>query len=70
MDPSHNVRTYGAGAFDYCPECNHAWALEGSAHFTDCHYFSLDNDRDEESFTRPGITEGDMAIGDARKAAA
>jgi hypothetical protein len=32
-----------------CPECGHALPVDGPAHFSDCSYFSLDDDRDEES---------------------
>ena len=31
-----------------CPECGHSWKEDGPAHFTDCRYFCLDDDRDEE----------------------
>jgi len=31
-----------------CPICGHEWADRGPAHFTDCRYFSLDDERDEE----------------------
>jgi hypothetical protein len=41
-------QTYGSEDGEHCPECSHAWALEGPAHFTDCRHFSLDDDRDEE----------------------
>ena len=31
-----------------CPECGHSWKENGPAHFNDCRYFCLDDDRDEE----------------------
>ena len=31
-----------------CPECGHSWKEDGPAHFNDCRYFCLDDDRDEE----------------------
>ncbi len=39
---------FGTDSGEHCPECGHPWYLEGPAHFTDCRYFSLDDDRDEE----------------------
>jgi hypothetical protein len=32
-----------------CSECGHLWTDSGPAHYADCRYFSLDDDRDEES---------------------
>jgi hypothetical protein len=37
-----------AGVQENCPECGHSWKEDGPAHFTDCRYFCLDDDRDEE----------------------
>jgi len=34
-----------------CPECGHVWKDVGPAHFADCRYFSLDDERDEEMAT-------------------
>ncbi len=31
-----------------CPSCGHAWEDRGPAHFADCRYFSMDDDRDED----------------------
>jgi hypothetical protein len=31
-----------------CPVCGHEWADLGPAHFADCRYFCLDDDRDED----------------------
>lgn len=39
---------------DRCPECWHAWNEVGPAHYADCRFFSLDDDRDEEYVVRPG----------------
>ena len=36
-----------------CPECSHLWNDVGPAHFTDCRYFSLDDDRDEDPMVSP-----------------
>ena len=44
-----------AGERERCPECGHIWNEVGPAHFTDCRYFSLDDDRDEETATFRGI---------------
>lgn len=35
-----------------CSECGHLWTDDGPAHYADCRYFSLDDDRDEESNTQ------------------
>ena len=43
-----------AGERERCPECRHIWNEVGPAHFTDCRYFSLDDDRDEETATLRG----------------
>ena len=57
------------GTFDpkegeYCPECNHAWSPDGPAHYSDCRYFSLDDDRDEEPADYLWAANREMAIGD------
>ncbi len=39
---------FDAEVQENCPECGHSWKEDGPAHFTDCRYFSLDDDRDEE----------------------
>ena len=47
MEAPYNEEIYGATDGESCPECNHAWFLDTPAHFADCRYFSLDDDRDE-----------------------
>lgn len=47
-----------------CPECSHTWNDVGPAHFTDCRYFSLDDDRDEDPMILPrewGYLSGEVA---------
>jgi hypothetical protein len=39
---------------EVCPECSHPWNDSGPAHFTDCRYFSLDDDRDEDPLIHLG----------------
>jgi hypothetical protein len=39
---------FDAAVQESCPECGHSWKEDGPAHFNDCRYFCLDNDRDEE----------------------
>jgi hypothetical protein len=39
---------FDADAPENCPECSHSWKDDGPAHFPDCRYFCLDDDRDEE----------------------
>jgi len=36
-----------------CPECGHRWNEVGPAHFTDCRYFALDDDREEDPLIFP-----------------
>jgi len=48
MEPLQIEHTFGIEDMEDCPECYHAWFLTGSSHFSDCRYFSLDDDRDEE----------------------
>jgi predicted nucleic acid-binding Zn ribbon protein len=47
VEAPSNGEVYGATEGESCPECNHVWFLDAPAHFTDCRYFSLDDDRDE-----------------------
>jgi len=42
---------FDAEVQENCPECGHSWKENGPAHFTDCRYFCLDDDRDEEPLT-------------------
>ena len=45
-----------------CPECGHMWNDVGPAHFADCRFFCLDDDRDEEPAAVPvgwGYLPGD-----------
>jgi hypothetical protein len=65
-----NKQTYGLQDGEYCPECDHPWTLDGPAHFDDCRYFSLDDDRDEEPPVRLWVTRREMVIGELQKAAA
>lgn len=37
-----------AEELERCPVCSHEWADRGPAHFADCRYFCLDDDRDED----------------------
>jgi hypothetical protein len=39
---------FDAEVQENCPACGHSWKEDGPAHFTDCRYFCLDDDRDEE----------------------
>jgi hypothetical protein len=32
-----------------CPECGHVWNDVGPVHYTDCRYFWLEEDRDEDA---------------------
>jgi hypothetical protein len=41
---------FDAEVQENCPECGHSWKEDGPAHFTECRYFCLDDDRDEEPF--------------------
>ena len=43
---------FAAEVQENCPECGHSWKDDGPAHFTDCRYFCLDNDRDEVPLRR------------------
>jgi hypothetical protein len=43
---------FDAEVQENCPECGHSWKEDGPAHFTDCRYFCLDDDRDEEPLQR------------------
>jgi hypothetical protein len=68
--PPCNVETYGERDGEHCPECNHAWTPKGPAHFTDCRYFSLDDDRDEQPSIPLWVTRLGMSNGELKKAAA
>jgi hypothetical protein len=65
-----NEVTYGAKDGEYCPECGHAWTFDAPAHFTDCRYFSLDDDRDEQPSVLHRVTRRQIVIGELQKAAA
>ena len=47
VEAPYNGEIYGVTDGESCPECSHVWFLDAPAHFTDCRYFSLDDDRDE-----------------------
>ena len=68
MEAPRNSETYDAKDGEYCPECGHAWTFAGPAHFTDCRYFSLDDDRDEEALVWLWVTRRDLVIRKFRKA--
>jgi rRNA maturation protein Nop10 len=48
MTTQRETSGFGMDSCEHCPECGHAWYLDGPAHFADCRFFSLDDDRDEE----------------------
>ncbi len=54
MDPQTDSMQIVCDESERCPECGHAWNEVGPAHFTDCRYFSLDDDRDEDPIVLPG----------------
>jgi len=70
MAAARDKQTYGLEEGEYCPECSHTWNLEGPAHFSDCRYFSLDDDRDEESAVHLLVTGREGVPGELQKAAA
>ncbi len=70
MEAPREDLIYGLEEGEHCPECSHTWNLEGPAHFTDCRYFSLDDDRDEESAVRPWVTGREGVPGEMQRAAA
>ena len=51
---------------DHCPVCGHAWRERGAAHFADCRYFSLDDDRDEETMLNVEHGSGAFVVNNAR----
>lgn len=70
MEAPRDEHIYGLEDGEHCPECSHTWTLDGPAHFTDCRYFSLDDDRDEEPPVCLCIAGREMVIGEMHKAAA
>ncbi len=48
MKPRTEHRFPALEEIERCAECSHVWDDNGPAHFTDCRYFSLDDDRDED----------------------
>lgn len=52
-DPQTEYAQMACDEIERCPECGHAWNEVGPAHFTDCRYFSLDDDRDEDPMVLP-----------------
>jgi len=70
VETPRNGEAYGEREGESCPECNHAWILQGPAHFTDCRYFSLDDDRDEQPSVLLRGTGRGMGLGELAKAAA
>jgi hypothetical protein len=67
---AHDKLTYGLEDGEQCPECSHTWPLDGPAHFTDYRYFSLDDDRDEESLVRLWPAGRSMITDELQKTAA
>lgn len=47
------TQSYGAEEGEYCAGCMHPWTFDGPAHYSDCRYFSLDDDRDEAPWAHP-----------------
>ncbi len=62
VEAPHNIETYDARDSEYCPACGHTWAFGGPAHYFDCRYFALDDDRDEEPLVRMWATKRDAAV--------
>lgn len=54
MDPRADGLLNTHDQIERCPECGHSWTEVGPAHFADCRYFSLDDDRDEDPIVFPG----------------
>jgi hypothetical protein len=69
MKAARNKEIYGLEESEYCPECGHVWTVDGSAHFVDCRYFCLDDDRDEEQPVTSWVAGREMVIGERQKAA-
>jgi hypothetical protein len=69
MGAALNKEIYGFEEGEFCPECSHQWTHDGSAHFADCRYFCLDDDRDEEPPVPSWVTRGEMVMGERQKAA-
>jgi hypothetical protein len=53
MAPPIPMPSYGAEEGEYCPSCMHPWTFNGPAHYSDCRYFSLDDERDEGPWVPP-----------------
>jgi hypothetical protein len=53
MAPPTRTQSYGAEEGECCPSCRHAWTFDGPAHYSDCRYFSLDDERDEGPWAPP-----------------
>jgi len=70
MEAARDEQIYGLEDGEQCPECSHTWNLEGPAHFTDCRYFSLDDDRDEEPSVPLSVAGREMFSEKLQKAAA
>ena len=54
---------FDAEVQENCPECGHSWKVDGPAHFNDCRYFCLDDDRDEEplQFLRGNVGKKELS---------
>ena len=50
MEPESEAGEIVLEVIERCPECGHTWTDEGPAHFVDCRYFCLDDERDEDSW--------------------
>jgi hypothetical protein len=70
MEAARDEQVYGLEDGELCPECSHTWTLSGPAHFTDCRYFSLDDDRDEEPSVTQWVASYEMVIDRWQKVAA
>ncbi len=70
MEAARDEHLYGLEDGEHCPECSHTWALDGPAHFTDCRYFCLDDDRDEEPPVPLSVASSRMVNDALQKAAA
>lgn len=62
MEATRDEQLYGPEDGELCPECSHPWTLSGPAHFTDCRYFCLDDDRDEEPSVALWVAGYEMVI--------
>lgn len=70
MEATRDEQIYGLEDGELCPECSHTWTPRGPAHFTDCRYFSLDDERDEEPAVPLSVTSSEMVSEKLQKAAA